>query len=230
MTDETTQAEPETPNEGEAQVTLADTASTDDVTLGGDTTETATDSESGADTSPEADTSETDQRIEGAPETYDFTDAEGAKLEDSGVVTTFGEVAKEANLTQDQAQTMLSKLTESLQKDQVSRTEALTQEWAASAREDKEFGGDKLSENMATAKVAYSKFASPELRELMKATGLETHPEVIRMFYRAGRALSDDSFVGEGSSTSSGPDFTKGSVFDNADAAAKVLFPTMSKD
>ena len=68
-------------------------------------------------------------------------------------------------------------------------------EWADTSRADKEFGGEKLAENLATAKKAMDAFATPELRTLLDESGLGNHPEVIRMFYRTGKAMSEDRFV-----------------------------------
>ena len=64
-----------------------------------------------------------------------------------------------------------------------------------SARADKEFGGEKLDENLAIAKTALDKFATPEFTKLLNDTGLGNHPEVLRVFVRAGKAISPDSVI-----------------------------------
>ena len=69
-------------------------------------------------------------------------------------------------------------------------------DWAQQSRADAEFGGEKLDENLAVAKKAVEALASPELKTLLEQSGLGNHPEIIRLFYRAGRSLSQDSFVG----------------------------------
>ena len=71
-------------------------------------------------------------------------------------------------------------------------------QWAADSKADKEFGGDKLQENLAVAKKARDAFATPALVELLDQSGLGDHPEVIRFFVKAGKAISDDNFVGGG--------------------------------
>ena len=38
-------------------------------------------------------------------------------------------------------------------------------------------------------------FATPEFRQLLEQTGMGNHPEVIRTFYRAGKAISEDGLV-----------------------------------
>lgn len=135
---------------------------------------------------------------EGAPDKYEFKAPEGAEF-DTQVIENFSEVAKELNLTQDAAQKILDKMAPKIAARQVERLEAARTEWAESAKADKEFGGDKLTENIAVASKALEAFGTPELRALLNETGLGNHPEVIRFFYRSGKAISEDRFVGGGS-------------------------------
>jgi len=138
---------------------------------------------------------------EGAPEKYEFKPIENAAAFDDAVIGAFSEVAKELNLTQDNAQKILDKVAPMMAARSAERFEATNQEWVAQATTDKEFGGDKLTENLAIAKSAMDKFATPELKELLNKTGLGNHPEFIRAFYRAGKAISEDKFVPGGDVT-----------------------------
>ena len=131
---------------------------------------------------------------EGAPEAYEFTPPEGHVLDD-GVIGKFSEVAKELNLPQDKAQKVLDVMAPAIAERQAAALQSMTQEWAESARADKEFGGEKLDENLAIAKTALEKFATPEFRTLLNDTGLGNHPEVLRVFVRAGKAISPDTVV-----------------------------------
>ena len=131
---------------------------------------------------------------EGAPEAYEFTPPEGHVLDD-GVIGKFSEVAKELNLSQSNAQKVLDVMAPAIAERQQAALQAMTAEWADSARADKEFGGDKLDENLAIAKTALEKFATPEFRTLLNDTGLGNHPEVLRVFVRAGKAISPDTVV-----------------------------------
>lgn len=144
-----------------------------------------------------SDTADQDKPAEkvGAPEKYEFKAAEGQKFDDS-VLEQFSEVARELDLPQDAAQKVLDKMAPVLQARQAEVVEKMRTEWADTAKTDKEFGGEKLNENLSVAKKALDQFATPELRTLLNETGLGNHPEVIRMFYRAGKAISEDqSFV-----------------------------------
>lgn len=131
---------------------------------------------------------------EGAPEKYDFKFDEG-KTVDAGILDVYSEVAKELNLTQDAAQKMLSKLAPVIEGKQLQQIEAVKNEWTQASVADKEFGGDKLQENLQVAEKALSTFGTDQLRALLKDSGLANNPEVIRFMYRTGKAISEDSFV-----------------------------------
>lgn len=108
-------------------------------------------------------------------------------------------IAKELDLTQEQAQ----KLAEfKLTRDQAMRDQLNTEstKWLNELPSDKEFGGEKLGENLAIAKKAIDAFGTPELKTLLETSRLGNHPEMIRAFYRAGLAISQDNkFVAGGS-------------------------------
>lgn len=164
---------------------------------------------------PEGEGSKADEgKPQGAPEAYEFKAPEGSTLDDA-VIGQFSEVAKELNLTQDAAQKILDKMAPAMAARQAEQVEAIRTGWADEARVDKEFGGDKLDENLGTAKRALDQFGTPELRTLLKETGMGNHPEVIRFMYRAGKAISEDGFV---------PGGRQGAPTD----PAKRMFPNMA--
>ena len=131
---------------------------------------------------------------EGAPEKYEFKAPEGQAF-DGTVLGAYSEIAKELNLSQEAAQKVLDKVAPVIQARQAEQIEAVRTAWGESAKTDKEFGGDKLTENLAVAKKALDTFGSPELKKLLNESGLGNNPEVIRAFYRAGKAISEDKFV-----------------------------------
>ena len=135
---------------------------------------------------------------EGAPEKYEFQAPEGTEAFDPQVLDAFSAVAKDLNLPQEQAQQILDKMTPVIQARQVEQLQAAHDQWIQAAETDKEFGGEKLQENMAVAKKALDTFGSPELRTLLNQSGLGNHPEIIRAFYRAGKAIIDDHFISSG--------------------------------
>jgi hypothetical protein len=135
-----------------------------------------------------------DGKPTGAPEKYEFT-AEQGKEFDPEVLTAFSEVAKELNLPQDAAQKLLDKMAPTIVARQMEQLDVVRNEWSQASQSDKEFGGDKLQENLAVAKKALDSFGTPELRSLLNESGLGNNPEVIRFMFRAGKAISEDRFV-----------------------------------
>lgn len=153
----------------------------------------------------------------GAPEKYEFKPVEGAML-DSEVVSAYSEAARELNLTQEAAQKMLDKVVPVMARQQSEQHLKLRTSWVEESRADKEFGGDKLDANLAIARKPLDMFGTPQLRKLLNESGLGDHPEVIRMLYRFGRAVSEDGYVGQssGSARNAPRDYI---------GAASVLYP-----
>jgi hypothetical protein len=131
---------------------------------------------------------------DGAPDAYDFKAPEGIDV-DGGVFEKFSEVAKGLNLSQDKAQSVIDTMTPIIAARQKARLEAAVVQWEADARADAEYGGAKLDENLALANKALNAFATPALHALLKESGLSNHPEIVRLFYRAGKAIGEDGFV-----------------------------------
>lgn len=170
----------------------------------GEATSTTTEQDASTEKSNEATektgaTDATEQQAEektGAPEKYeDFKAPEGQEYDDE-FIKAYGDVAKELNLSQKDAQKLLDKVSPVVRDRQQAQIDAVKQGWLDNSKGDKEFGGDKLEANLAVAKTALDKFGTPELKQLMNQTGLGNHPELIRFFYRAGKAISEDTYVG----------------------------------
>ncbi len=130
-----------------------------------------------------------------APENYSFSAPEGVTYAPD-VIETFSGAAKAAGLTQDAAQKVLDAMAPALAARQAEQIKSIHTEWMTASSSDKEFGGERLAENLAVARKALDTFGTPELRKLLDNTGLGNHPEQIRMLYRIGKAISEDTFVG----------------------------------
>lgn len=180
--------------------------------LYGDTTKATPSPEPQAAKAVEAVKTEVDQKDApankpaGAPDKYEFKAPEGREF-DAETIAKFSEVAKELNLTNEAAQTILEKMGQQLSSRHESQITAVRNQWAQASTSDKEFGGDKLTENLSVAKKALDAFGSTELRTLLNESGLGNHPEVIRFMYRAGKAISEDQLVvgNKGAAKSAGP-------------------------
>lgn len=146
----------------------------------------------------EGDKPKDDDKPEGAPEAYaDFTAPEGVEL-DADTLDTFKAAAKELNLPQDKAQSLVDMAAALVQKQAdafTAQIEQTTAEWRQSSMTDSEFGGTKLSETLKVAAQARDKFATPELAKFLSESKLGDHPEMIRLFWKVGQAISEDSTV-----------------------------------
>lgn len=132
------------------------------------------------------------------PEKYDFKPPEGMEF-DEETINLYAEAAKEAGLSQEKADIILGKIAPHLAQQQIKAVEKASAEWEAASRADPEFGGDKLNENLSVAAKAIEQFATPELKTLLNESRLGNNPEVIRLFYRVGKSISQDGFVPAGS-------------------------------
>ncbi|MGL3999845.1 peptidase [Pantoea eucalypti] len=139
-----------------------------------------------------------DKKPEGAPEAYEFKAPEGGEL-DKEAVSQFEPIARELNLSQEQAQKLVdlygSKVMPQLMKQQADTWQKQVADWGTAAKDDAEIGGDKFDGNLTRAKQAMDKFATPQLREFLETTGMGNHPELIRVFVKVGAAMSEDGLV-----------------------------------
>lgn len=150
-----------------------------------------------------------------APEKYDLKAPEGVELE-ATAVEEFSAIAKELNLTNEQAQRVADVAAKMEQR----RAEAhvkTVKEWAEQSKGDKEIGGDAFDANLATARKFMDTFGSPELKQLLDVSGFGSHPEVVKLFVKAGKRFGEDGFVASGNRAAT-PE----------QSAAKALYPNMN--
>jgi len=67
--------------------------------------------------------------------------------------------------------------------------------WTEQVKADPEIGGANLEENLAMAAQARDAFATPKLRELLTASRLGNHPEVVRLFAKIGRKVGEGTVI-----------------------------------
>lgn len=70
------------------------------------------------------------------------------------------------------------------------------QEWIASAKADKEFGGEKFDANLRHARKAGELFWDDDLKKFFDETGIGNHPAMIRAWVKVGQRIADDSVAG----------------------------------
>jgi hypothetical protein len=134
-----------------------------------------------------------------APESYEFKMPDGVEL-DGKAAEEFTAIAKELKLSQADAQ-RIADVAVKMQQKQAETHAEMVKGWAEGCKTDKEFGGDNLQQNLSVARKAIDTFGSPELKALLNSTGMGNHPEVVRFAFKAGKAISEDTFVQSGSRT-----------------------------
>lgn len=77
--------------------------------------------------------------------------------------------------------------------------EQQVQAWEEASRNDPEFGGEKLQENLSIANRALEAYdPQGEIRAMLAETGYGNHPALVRFMVAIGRDLSPDRMVGGG--------------------------------
>jgi hypothetical protein len=158
-------------------------------------------------------TTDTEAKAPEVPEAYDLQMPEGVEL-DKAAADEFTAIAKELKLDQTAAQKLADIGAKMAQRQQEAHVK-LVESWVEQVKTDKELGGDKLEENLGTARKALDTFGTPELKDVLNASGLGNHPEVIKAFMKVGKAISEDRFV-------------TGAPKGNDTDPARKLFPNMN--
>lgn len=156
-----------------------------------------------------------DTQTSAAPAEYtDFTLPEGMGKDSTDLAALIAD-AKALNLDQAGAQKFLDReFARTKQHAENAKTAATF--WATQAKEDKEFGGENLKQNLAVAERGLDAYGTPQLKQLLAATGLSNHPEIIRMLWKAGQTVKEDSIV------------NGGGAVNGARSTAQRLFPNMN--
>jgi hypothetical protein len=131
------------------------------------------------------------------PEKYELKLPENAVLEAADVEDTAA-LAKELGLSNEAAQKLLEKRDAdraSLLEGQQKFLRDAVASWENAVKADPEIIGEKGTDfkaNVTLAKQALNRFGSPDLIKALKETGYGSHPELVRMMVRIGKAMRDD--------------------------------------
>ena len=122
---------------------------------------------------------------------------------DEELLAKFHPIAKKLNLSQESVELLLDiayqmskKQDEKYQNDLCQRQKLLIEEYNKMFDDDYEIPDKnslKIRQFMAVADDAYNKFASPKLKQVFNESGLNFHPELIKMFYKIGSLIQEDS-------------------------------------
>lgn len=139
----------------------------------------------------------------GAPE--EGYSQEAMKEADGEIASAFMNVAKELNLSQEAVDKLYGAVAPVMRKRSADMLAHAEQEWSARAKADPEYGGTEFAKNQGRMAKAYAKYASPELKQVLRESRLDCHPEVLRMFYRISNDISEDVILkGSGSTERTG--------------------------
>lgn len=155
---------------------------------------------SGEETTDEKQTEDTTEKEEKSGEDVAINLPEGSSLSAEDKAEISG-LIKDQNLTQDQADKLVGLMDKAVSRYQDSQVEQLDQrqnEWEKSFQIDKEIGGENQNMSISYAKKAIDHFGNENFKKELNETRLGSHPEVVRVFARIGRAMSDDKFVQPG--------------------------------
>lgn len=136
----------------------------------------------------------------------DFELPEGMEV-DTEMLEALTPQMREAGLTQEQAQAMVSayaeKVAERAQED-AAAINNLWAQWKAAAKQDEEIGGDNWDATVEASNAAVRELASKEfVDEILVQQGMGNHPEMIRFMNRVAKHVLDDSVItGEQTDTS----------------------------
>lgn len=144
------------------------------------------------------------------PENYEFNLGEGLTITDEQK-TAFTSIAKEAKLTQAQADSLLKMHSEIINGYMHQAEEAIEKNIAECQKQ-----GLTTKENLGYAKAAVDMFGGSEAMNVLVETGAINHPAVCKLFITIGQLISEDkspdSHIGGGSAM-------------NQSQLADVLFP-----
>lgn len=185
------------------------TADAPEVATNEEQSETSTETTEAAATetteSTESDAAETEGQEEteaaGAPEEYGTFDLPDDFDMNQDTLAEYHTFAKENNLTQEQAQRGVDMVAQMKQAEMQQWVEQ-QKSWVEDAKADAEFGNDKFDESIAVAVKARDSFGTSEFNEMLDSSGLGNHPEMIRFLHRVGKAISENSVIVGGTTTS----------------------------
>lgn len=168
---------------------------------------------------PEEETSETDTRTDeekaaddaraalfGAPEgDYEVVGLPEGTVIDTEALAAVTPVAKELGLSNEgfskiasvYAEKILPNVTQQVTDTIMSQAEAQRADWGKETLEavktDPVYGGAPLKDVQAASAKAIERFGGAELRQYLEDTGLGNHPAMVKAFFLAGSAISEDT-------------------------------------
>ena len=163
---------------------------------------------------------EDDDKESGAPDSYEkFELPEGVEMTDEQFAEV-SEFSKSLNLTQEQAQQavnyhneVVSRVVGEVKAQSEQERADMQAEWVNQVKVDKEIGGADMREKLSTALKSLNAFSDnavdatgkpvldknglpvTKIAQALQESGFGDHPEMVRVFYRVGKLISEDSYL-----------------------------------
>ena len=129
---------------------------------------------------------------------------EGFELNET-VAQNLAGVCQEMGLSQKAFSQIVNKMTPVLEEQQQAAVQGFREANLKAFYEDKELGGARAKETIASANKAYTSLVPQGLQDIFRQTGLNTHPDMIRMFHSISQKMSDDTVLRGGRSAAERP-------------------------
>ncbi len=127
------------------------------------------------------------------PERYDIKLPDGIEMDESAMEA-FTPLFREDKLTNERAQKYVDAYIE-VRKSEMKAYSDQVEKWKAEAKNDPEYGGKNLKENLGLANKAMSEVLSDKTIALLDSVGFTSHPELVRDFVNLGKRMGDDTWV-----------------------------------
>lgn len=135
-----------------------------------------------------------------APEKYEFKLPEGVSLDET-TLAKFEPLARKLDLDNAAAQELVSLYTD-VQRAQAEAWMTTVKGWQEEVKSDPVMGGKNLESTINAGKAFLKEYGDSEVADLLDQYGIGNHKAIIRLFAKAGRAMGEDKFINQRSTTS----------------------------
>lgn len=136
------------------------------------------------------------------PDSYTLALPEGFTLDDT-LMSEAKTLFAEAKLDPKSAQPLVDIYVKALQA-QAAQAAATAQEWLTASNALPEFQGEMRKTSLATIGRFMDEYGSPEVKQVLEATGLGNHPALVKLIHNAAKALNEGGPVPSGTPTPQG--------------------------
>lgn len=114
---------------------------------------------------------------------------------DQELLQQFGDLAKDMNMSQEQAQELVDLQVKAIQAQEAQFVE-MRRQWVDELKKDQEYGGTRFDATVSDAQAVMRRFdPSGEVLQVLQTSGFGDNPAVIKMLAKIRRSISDDEFV-----------------------------------